>query len=169
MSDFPSIRSGIAVLSLTTFLFVQCGNEGEDYKGAQEAGATDSTGSAYPRDKVVDETNLEEGDTMPMEIGGATSTIEKQELLALLMRQKTDILYRIEELQAAPGDASDNTVVQGDVDKLRLYVDKLDQEIVGVRKAQADSMKEATESALGAIKGAGALMQSTVMRIDRGF
>lgn len=77
--------------------------------------------------------------------------------------------YRIEELEKLPTDASNNTVVQGDVDKLRLYIEKLDLEIVDVRKASPGSMTEVAESALGAIKGAGALMQSTVMRVDRGF
>ena len=174
MSNFIKIRYGMLAFSLVALLSVGCGSEGEDYKEEQEAtgeaaGATDSAGNAYPRDMVVEETNLEEDDNMPMEVGEATSAIEKQKLLALLMRQKTDMLYRIEELENMPGDASDNTVVRGDIDKLRLYIVKLDQEIVDVRKAQTGSMKEATESALGAVKGAGALMQSTVMRIDRGF
>ncbi len=134
-----------------------------------DVATTDSAGNAYPSDMVKDETNLAPGDNMPMEIGGITSSLEKQQLLALLMRQKTNMAYRIEELEDMPGDATDNTVVRGDIDKLRLYIDKLDQEIVDVRKAQPESMMEATESALGAIKGAGALMQSSVMRIDRGF
>ena len=169
MSNFLTIRYHVLALSLITLLFVQCDGEKEGYKGERAAGATDSTGNAYPRDMVQEDTNLEPEDDMPMEVSQISSTIDKQKLLALLMRQKTDMRYRIEELEAAPGDASDNTVVQGDMDKLRLYVDKLDQEIVNVRKAQAGSMKEAAESALGAIKGAGALMQSTVIRVDRGF
>ena len=135
----------------------------------QDGVAADSGENAYPNDMVKEETNLAEGDNMPMEVAEVTSAIEKQELLALLMRQKTNMSYRIEELENLPTNASDNTVVQGDIDKLRLYLDKLDQEIVDVRKASAGSMKEATESALGAIKGAGALMQSSVIRIDRGF
>ena len=125
--------------------------------------------AGYPTEKIADETNLEEDDNMPMETTEVTSSIKKQQLLALLMRQKTDMSYRIDELENAPGSPANNTVVQGDIDKLRLYVEKLDQEIVDVRKAQTGSMKEATESALGAIKGAGALLQSTVIRVDRGF
>ena len=166
MSHFSGLRYHVMILSLTTLLFVQCGGE-ENQEG--QADATDSTGNAYPRDEVKEETNLEEDDTMPMEVGEAASAIEKQQLLALLMRQKTDMLYRIEELENTPADDTDNTVVEGDLDKLRLYVEKLDQEIVDVRKASPGAMKAATESALGAIKGAGALMQSAVMRIDRGF
>lgn len=168
-----SFRSPYALLVvvLSLALFFRCGEGGSDYKENEdeETATTDSAGNAYPRDMVKEETNLEADDAMPMEIGGITSSLEKQQLLALLMRQKTDMTYRIEELQRMPGDASDNTVVRGDIDKLRTYIAKLDEEIVDVRKAQAGAMEEATESALGAIKGAGALMQSNVIRIDRGF
>ena len=168
-----SFRSPYALLTvlLSLALFFRCGEGGSDYKEneGEETATTDSAGNAYPRDMVKEETNLAPSDVMPMEIGGITTSLEKQQLLALLMRQKTDMAYRIEELERMPGDASDNTVVQGDIDKLRAYIDKLDEEIVDVRKAQVGAMEGATESALGAIKGAGALLQSSVMRIDRGF
>ena len=169
--------TAIALASL--LFFTQCGGYGEDYmENEDEATATDTTatdsiaeGVAYPRDEVLEETNLEaDGDyNLPMEMGEAASRIEKKQLLALLMRQKTDMMYRIEELEALPGDASDNTVVRGDIDKLRTYIAKLEAEIVDVRKAQVGSMPEVAESALAAVKGAGALMQSSVIRIDRGF
>lgn len=164
--------TAIALASL--LLFTRCGGYGEDYmEGDDEAAATDSVASdvAYPRDEVREETNLEaDGDySLPMEMGEAASRIEKKEILALLLRQKTDMMYRIEELEALPSDASDNTVVRGDIDKLRTYIGKLEAEIVDVRKAKVGSMPEVAESALAAVKGAGALMQSSVMRIDRGF
>lgn len=170
MNRFFTMRYRLLALSLTALLFVRCGSEGEDYKENQAGtgDGADTTVAGYPSDKVQEETNLEEGDD-PMEVSEITSSLEKQKLLALLMRQKMDMSYRIEELANAPGNSADNTVVQGDIDKLQLYMDKLDQEIVDIRKAPTGSMKEATESALGAIKGAGALLQSTVMRIDRGF
>ncbi len=162
-------------------LLIGCGEPNQDYKNddddrsaeatangdRQATMASDSSQNDYPRDKVQENTNLE--DNEPMEIGAVTSLIEKQELLALLLRQKNDMEQRVNELENTPGNAANNTVVQGDVDKLRLYLDKLDLEILKVRKAQAGSMKEVSESALGAVKGAGALMQSSVMRIDRGF
>ena len=167
-------------------LLISCGEPDQDYKNddddrsaeiiADDQAAAgdrqnvgDSSQNDYPRDKVQEETNLEEDDYLPMELGEATSLIEKRKLMALLIRQKNDMEERINELENMPGDASDNTVVQGDIDKLRLYLDKLDLEILKVRKVQAGSMKEVSESALGAVKGAGALMQSSVMRIDRGF
>ena len=167
-------------------LLIGCGEPDQDYKNddddrsaeiiADDQAAAgdrqnvgDSSQNDYPRDKVQEETNLEEDDYLPMELGESTSLIEKRKLMALLIRQKNDMEERIKELENMPGDASNNTVVQGDIDKLRLYLDKLDLEILKVRKVQAGSMKEVSESALGAVKGAGALMQSSVMRIDRGF
>lgn len=174
-------RVSLVTVLLTGGLLMGCGEPNQDYKiddndrsgqataENQVATDADSDENAYPRDEVLDETNLEEDDYLPMEIGEVTSLIEKRELMALLLRQKNDMVQRVNELEDRPGDASDNTVVQGDIDKLRLYLDKLDLEILKVRKAQAGSMKEVSESALGAVKGAGALMQSSVMRIDRGF
>jgi hypothetical protein len=171
-------RVSLVATWLVGGLLIGCGEPNQDYKNdnddqsaeiiADDQGATDNP-NAYPRDKVLDETNLEEDDYLPMEIGEATTLIEKRKLMALLIRQKNDMEERINELENMPGDASDNTVVQGDIDKLRLYLDKLDLEITKVRKVQAGSMEEVSESALGAVKGAGALMQSSVMRIDRGF
>ena len=142
------------VLGLT--LFFRCGD-------------SDNNQNDYPSNMVKDDTNLDPGDNMPMDIGAAVSAIEKQQLLALLMRQKTNMHYRIEELKNMPGDAFDNTVVRGDIDKLRKYMTTLDQEIVNVRMARGGAMEEVSEAALGTIKAAGALMQSSVIRIDRGF
>lgn len=170
----------VAVL-LTGGLLIGCGEPNQDYKkddddrsaeviaDGQEATDADRDPNAYPRDEVREDTNLEEDDYFPMEIGEVTSLIEKRKLMALLLRQKNDMENRINELEDRPGDASDNTIVQGDIDKLRTYIVKLELEIVDVRKARAGAMEEVTESALGAVKGAGALMQSSVMRIDRGF
>ena len=169
----PFLTATVALFAV--LLLTQCGDSGEDHMESEGATAsTDSTGNAYPRDKVqdADEVNLsaEDGEyDLPMDLGGAVSRIEKRKMLALLMRQKTDLMYRIEELEALPGDASDNTVVEGDIDKMRTYISKLDAEIVGVRKADEGSMKAAAASALAAVKGAGALMQSSVIRIDQGF
>ena len=174
-------RASFAALLLLGGLLVGCGEPNQDYKNddddrsaeataggdRQAMTASDSSQNDYPRDKVQENTNLE--DNNPMEIGAVTSLIEKRELLALLLRQKNDMEQRVSELESMPGNPSNNTVVQGDVDKLRLYLEKLDLEILKVRKAQAGSMTEVSESALGAVKGAGALMQSSVMRIDRGF
>ena len=172
---FKSSYYTVALLA-SMLLLTQCGGQGEDYKQEEDAVATSSngtdsssTGSNYPPDKVLEETNIDDEDDAPLEIGEVTSVLEKRKLLASLMRQKTDMAHRIQELKNLPGDASDNTVIQGDIDKLRTYINKLDQEIVDVRKAEAGSIEEVSESALAAIKGAGALMQSSVMRIDRGF
>lgn len=160
MNNFFKSAYYLLPLLFCAVLFVQCSDEKTDTAGTEDA---------YPADMVKEETNMASGNDMPMEIGEVTSAIEKQQLLALLMRQKTNVHYRIGELKNMPGDASNNTIVRGDIDKLRMYMDKLDQEIVDVRKAQAGTMKEVTESALGAIKGAGALMQSSIIRIDQGF
>ncbi len=174
-------RVSLVAILLISGLLIGCGEPNQDYKNddddrsakaiADDQAATDDNRdpNAYPRDEVLDDTNLEEDDYLPMETGEVTSLIEKRKLMALLIRQKNDMEERVNELENMPGDASDNTVVQGDIDKLRLYLDKLDLEILKVRKVQAGSMQEVTESALGAVKGAGALMQSSVMRIDRGF
>ena len=175
-------RVSLVAILLIGGLLIGCGEPNQDYKNddddrSAEAIADDQTATtdadrdpnAYPRDEVRDDTNLEADDYLPMETGEVTSLIEKRELMALLLRQKNDMEVRVNELERMPGDASDNTVVQGDIDKLRLYLKKLDLEILKVRKVQAGSMQEVTESALGAVKGAGALMQSSVMRIDRGF
>ena len=160
-------------------LLTYCGDYGEDYKGEDEnetvaAGDSANAANAYPRDEVrePEEVNVSAEDDeyeLPMETEAAVSLMEKRQILALLRRQKTNMLDRIEELEDLPGDASDNTVVRGDIDKLRLYVDKLDKEIVDVRKADVGSMQAAAESALAAVKGAGALMQTPNIRIDRGF
>lgn len=171
----------IVAFLLTGSLLIGCGEPDQDYKNddddrsveaiADQQAATDadSNPNAYPRDEVLDDTNLEEDDYLPMEIGDVTSWVEKRELLALLLRQKNDMNLRINELENMPGDASDNTIIQGDIDKLRAYLVTLDREIVEVRRTQPGAIAEVVESALGTVKGAGALMQSSVMRIDRGF
>ncbi len=171
-------RASLVAICLIGGLLIGCGEPDQDYKNddddrsveviGDDQAATDDQ-NAYPRDEVQDETNLDPDDYLPMEVGEVTSLIEQRKLLALLLRQKNDMEQRVNELEDMPGDASDNTVVKGDVDKLRLYLVKLDLEILKVRKAQPGSMREVSESALGAVKGAGALMQSSVMRIDRGF
>jgi hypothetical protein len=179
MNIFFNRVSWVAIC-LVGGLLISCGEPDQDYKDDNddrndEVMADDQapTGTddenAYPRDEVQEETNLDQDDYLPMELGEVTSLIEQRKLLALLLRQKNDMEQRINELKDMPGDASDNTVVKGDIDKLRLYLVKLDLEILKVRKAQPGSMREVSESALGAVKGAGALMQSSVMRIDRGF
>ena len=177
-------RFSLTALVLAGGLLIRCGEPNQDYRkddddrrgeavvnddgGETETSEGENSQNAYPRDEVREETNLD-GDYLPMDLGETTSLIEKRKLLALLMRQKNDMEQRINELENQPGNPSNNTVVEGDIDKLRLYVEKLDLELVKVRKSPAGSMKEVSESALGAVKGAGALMQSSVMRIDRGF
>ena len=121
----------------------------------------------YPEEKVLDNTNLDSD--KPMETGSAISLIEKRELLATLMRQKTEITYRIEELSSQSQNQDTATVVGGNIDKLRTYLDQLDDEIAKVRAANPNNMQEVGESAQAAIKASGVLMQSSVMRIDRGY
>lgn len=171
-------RVFLVAIWLVGGLLIGCGEPDQDYRddnndrddeATTEVQAATDDPDAYPRDEVLDETNLDQDDYLPMEVGEVTSLIEQRKLLALLLRQKNDMEQRVNELENMPGDASDNTVVKGDIDKLRLYLVKLDLEILKVRKARPGSMREVSESALGAVKGAGALMQSSVMRIDRGF
>ena len=126
----------------------------------------DEDEAEYPEEKVLDETNLDS--EKPLETGTAISLIEKRELLASLMRQKTEIMYRIAEL-SEQSRQNPTTVIRGDIDKLQVYLEKLDKEITKVRAASPNDMQAVGESAKAAIKASGALMQSSVMRIDRGF
>ena len=171
----------LPVLIGSLILSTSC-DRGDNYKQENDQSETDiranqSSGSQegqynedeamYPEEKVLDNTNLDSD--KPMETGSAISLIEKRELLATLMRQKTEIMYRIEELSSQSQNQDTATVVGGNVDKLRTYLDQLDDEITKVRAADPNNMQEVGESAQAAIKASGALMQSSVMRIDRGY
>lgn len=132
-----------------------------------QEGQYDENEAKYPEEKVLDNTNLD--NDQPLETGAAISLIEKRELLASLMRQKTEMMYRIEELSSQSQNQDTASVISGDVDKLRTYVDQLDDEITKVRVANPNNMQQVGESAQAVIKASGTLMQSAVMRIDRGY
>ena len=160
---------------------VSC-DRGDDYKREEDTSETDiranqnaqegqydedENEAMYPEEKVLDDTNLD--NDQPLETGSAISLIEKRELLALLMRQKTEMMYRIEELSSQAQNQDTASVISGDIDKLRTYVDQLDDEITKVRVATPNDMQEVGKSAQAIIKASGALMQNAVMRIDRGY
>ena len=135
--------------------------------GNDQESQYDENEAEYPEEKVLDDTNLDSD--QPLETGAAISLIEKRKLLASLMRQKTEIMYRIEELSSQSRNQDTASVISGDIDKLRTYLDQLDDEITKVRVANPNDMQQVEESAQAAIKASGALMQSAVMRIDRGY
>ncbi len=100
---------------------------------------------------------------------GSFQSIDKDILLSTLNLQKTLVSDRIEALQQEPGNSADSSILQGDVTKLRTYLEKLDVEITKVRMVNKENFDEVARSAQGAIKGAGALMQNDRIQIQQGF
>ncbi|WKN46146.1 hypothetical protein [Tunicatimonas pelagia] len=93
-------------------------------------------------------------------------SVEKRVLMASLIRQKTDLEYRIREIQSHPGGT---TPPAGDLGQLKTYVDDISREITKVRQTPDGQLAEVEKTAMAAIEGAGALLQSSYMRIDSGF
>lgn len=145
---------------------------GEDNEAIEvEYGEADTAynpqAAQYPTDKIKDETNLNSND--PMELDSDFESVKKKKLLATLNRHRTNIETRIRELKNEPGNSEDSTTIEGNIEKLRLYREKLDLEIAKVRAVGEENFAEIAENAQAAIKGAGALLQSENMRIQRGY
>lgn len=132
-------------------------------------GGEESDGTEYPDDMVLEDTNLD--GQQPLELSKEFETVEKRILMASLMRQRNDLQYRIREIKTA----ADTTInpypapPAGDLKQLQTYVDNIDKEIAKVRNTPSDRLADVEETALAAIEGAGALLQSSYMRIDSGF
>ncbi|MGB3586990.1 MAG: hypothetical protein WBA23_10640, partial [Tunicatimonas sp.] len=125
---------------------------------------TEPDSLAYPKDKVLDDTNLD--NRQPLEFTTEFESVEKRVLIASLMRQKTDLEYRIREVKNQPGGT---TPPAGDLQQMKTYVDDISREIAKVRQTPAENLAEVEKTATAAIEGAGALLQSSYMRIDSGF
>jgi len=158
-------QSLFALVLTASLVLTACG--GGDEK--EPATSTEPESLAYPEDKVLDNTNLD--DRQPLELSKEFETVEKRILIASLMRQRNDLEYRIREIKTA----ADTTInpypapPAGDLEQLKTYVDNIDKEIAKVRNTPSENLAEVEETALAAIKGAGALLQSSYMRIDSGF
>ncbi len=169
-----------AVLLASGMLFSQCDSKnykepddtnnqrevipGEDQK---EGAAYNEEEAMYPAEKVINNTNLT--DNQPLEVEGTFQSIDKDILLSTLNLQKTLVSDRIEALQNAPGNSADSSILQGDVTKLKTYLENLDIVITKVRSANEQNFDEVADLAQGTIKGAGALMQSDRIQIQQGF
>lgn len=146
---------------------------GEDNEAMEvEYGEADSTynpqAAQYPADKIKDETNLNSND--PMELDSDFESVKKKKLMATLNRHRTEVDNRIRELQNMPGNSEDSSIVAGNVEKLKLYREKLDLEIAKVIAVEDENvLEEVTESAQAAIRGAGALIQNETMQIQQGY
>lgn len=142
-----------------TLMLFACGGDDKE-----PATSTEPESLAYPEDKVIDDTNLDT--RQPLEFDTEFESIEKRILIASLMRQKTDLEYRIREIKNQPGGT---TPPAGDLAQLQTYVDKISKEISQVRQTPDENLAEVEETATAAIEGAGALLQSSYIRIDSGF
>ena len=145
---------------------------GEDNEAiAVEYGEADTSYDAqvaqYPTDKIKDETNLNSND--PIELDSEFESIQKKKLLATLNRHRTNLERTISDLKNAPGDSEDSSTIAGNIEKLKLYREKIDLEIAKVRAVGEENFAEIAENAQAAIKGSGALMQSENMRIQQGY
>lgn len=128
-----------------------------------EAGEYNEEEAMYPAEKVEENTNLE--DDKPLELDDAAVSLQKKMLMATLNGQKTDLQHQIRTLRNAPGNSEDSSIIEGNAEKLALYLDKLDQEMAKVMSAEEENFEEVAESAQAAIQGAGALVASDRMRI----
>ena len=145
---------------------------GEDNEAiGVEYGEADTTydpqAAQYPTDKIKDETNLNSND--PMELDSDFESVQKKKLLATLNRHRTNLERTISDLKNAPGDSGDSSTIAGNIEKLKLYREKIDLEIAKVRAVNEENFAEVAENAHAALKGSGALMQSENMRIQRGY
>lgn len=145
---------------------------GEDNEAMEvEYGEADTTydpqAAQYPTDKIKDETNLNSND--PMELDSDFESVQKKKLLATLNRHRTNLERTISDLEKAPGDSEDASTIAGNIEKLKLYREKIDLEIAKVRAVGEENFAEVAENAQAAMKGSGALMQSENMRIQRGY
>lgn len=145
---------------------------GEDNEAMEvEYGQADTTydpqAAQYPTDKIKDETNLNSND--PMELDSDFESVQKKKLLATLNRHRTNLERTISDLKNAPGDSGDSSTIAGNVEKLKLYREKIDLEIAKVRAVGEENFAEVAENAQAALKGSGALMQSKDMRIQQGY
>ncbi|MEQ9442093.1 MAG: hypothetical protein RIG62_23840 [Cyclobacteriaceae bacterium] len=151
----------------STFLLGSC-DRGEDYKQNDDASSAEynEDEAMYPEEKVQDDTNLEDGDPLSME--GGSENIEKRILMASLLRQKTDIEDRIREMKMQPVSV-DASSPAGNLNELEGYVAQLDKEITQVRRTPDNRLSQIQKSAMSTIEEAGALLQTTYIRVDRGF
>lgn len=135
-------------------------------EGETQKMASDAEGSAdYPEEKIQEDTNLKDGE--PLELSGSMN-IQKKILIATLNGQRNDLEAYMRNLKQAPGSTEDSSILQGNVEKLKAYLDKLDLEMAKVRAVGEENFEEVAESAQGAIEGAGALIVSREMRITEG-
>jgi hypothetical protein len=157
-------QSLFALLLTTSLLLTACGGDEKE-----PATSTEPESLAYPEDKVLENTNLD--NRQPLELSKEFETIEKRILLASLMRQRNDLQYRIREIKTAADTAINPYPAPpaGDLEQLQTYVDNIDKEIANVRNTPSDRLADVEETALATIEGAGALLQSPYMRIDSGF
>lgn len=160
------MRSSVSLFSIAFLLFglLACGGDEKE-----PATSTEPESIAYPEDKVLENTNL--NDRQPLELDKEFESVEKRILIASLMRQRNDLEYRIREIKTSV-DTTINPYPAppaGDLEQLITYVDKIDLEIAKVRRTPNENLEEVQKAAMGAIEGAGALLQSSYMRIDSGF
>lgn len=121
----------------------------------------------YPAEKIEEETNLNSND--PLELDAEFMSVAKKMLMSTLNGHRTDLEYHIRELQQTSGNSEDSSVLAGNVEKLKLYLVKLDLEMAKVRAVDEKNFGEVAENAQAAIKGAGALIASRKMRITQGY
>lgn len=135
----------------------------EDATASTESGYNEDS-AMYPEEKVLDNTNL--GDGQPVDLNTDVFRLEKQKLLSTLNLHKTELENQIRELEAKPGDQDDTSIIEGNIEKYRAYLEKLDKEIAQVNAVEAENFEEVVPSAQAAIKGAGALINTRYIRIN---
>ncbi|MDF9800187.1 hypothetical protein OKW21_005450 [Catalinimonas alkaloidigena] len=124
----------------------------------------DEDSAMYPEEKVMDSTNLADG--QPVDLNTGVFRLDKQKLLSTLNLHKTELENQVRALEAKPGDQSDESVIEGNIEKYKTYLEKLDREIAQVNAADEENFSEVVPSAQAAIKGAGALINTRDMRIN---
>lgn len=142
-------------------------NEAPGVEYGEAEGEFSEEEAQYPAEKIREETNLNSND--PLELDTEFMSVAKKMLMATLNGQRTDLEYHIRDLQQSPGNSEDSSILAGNIEKLRLYLEKLDLEMAKVRVADEESFEEVAENAQAAIKGAGALIVSRRMRITQGY
>ncbi|MFP4091145.1 MAG: hypothetical protein ACLFUB_17890 [Cyclobacteriaceae bacterium] len=142
-------------------------NEASEVEYGQADTVYDENQAMYPSDKIQEETNL--NSNKPMQLDSEFASVQVKKLYATLNRRKTQLENQIRELENMPGNSEDSSVIQGNIEKLKLYREKLDTEIAKVLSLDEENYEEVLESAQAAMKGSGALMQEKDMRIQQGY
>lgn len=166
---FLKRASLLTLMIAAPLFFYQCGGSDEEGASSEKADTAsfNEEEAMYPAEKVQENTNLT--DDEPLEMGKPFWSIDKSILLATLNKHKTEIQYKIEELESSPVSGAGTGASQASPQELKSYVEQLDEAITNVRMASEANFPQVAESAQEVIQTIGGKLVSSYLRIERGF